>query len=369
MRQTRQNDDTPVEIASPLFTTEFTLLVELCRLAFSSGDPEHVDELGKSADWQRLVRLARFHRVQGLVALALRRIDLAPPTEVGVLSADAETIAVTGLRQAHECHQIHALAAAGGIPLLFLKGLTVGALAYDNPFLKTGWDIDLLVDASDLPRAAELLRSRGFQLVIPRHGSDLASWHGGRKESLWTRSGDEMHVDLHTRLADNPRLISGIDIRSPVQNVEVAAGIALPTLIYDELFAYLCVHGASSAWFRLKWITDVVALLSRCSPGEIERLYGRSQQLGAARAAGQALLIADSLYGTLSGTNLRHPLRDSRACRWLADTALRQLAAEPIEPTSIPLGTWRIHLTQLFLQPGIAFKLTELGRQLRDATS
>ena len=49
--------------------------------------------------------------------------------------------------------------------------------------------------------------------------------------------------------------------------------------------------------------------------------------------------------------------------------ALRQLAGsgEPVEPTSIPGGTLRIHFTQFFLLPGIAFKVSELLRQARAA--
>jgi hypothetical protein len=178
-------------------------------------------------------------------------------------------------------------------------------------------------------------------------------------------------VELHTRVADNGQLIPGITVHSPTQSVEVAPGITLPTLAGDELFAYLCVHGASSAWFRLKWVTDFAALLHPCPPAEIERLYGRSQQLGACRSAGQALLLADALYGTLEGTGLRESLARGRATATLASAALRQLTgrAEPIEPTSVTLGTWRIHWTQFLLCPGAGFKLREFSRQLQHAIS
>jgi len=79
----------------------------------------------------------------------------------------------------------------------------------------------------------------------------------------------------------------------------VAPGIRLPTLARDEQFAYLCVHGASSAWFRLKWISDLAGVLHGQSGEMIERLFERSQALGAERAAGQALLLADRLFGSL----------------------------------------------------------------------
>ena len=88
---------------------------------------------------------------------------------------------------------------------------------------------------------------------------------GGTK-SARNRSGTRQGAissRLHTRVADHPDLLSQVGIDSPIQIVTVAKHIALPTLARDELFAYLTVHGASSAWFRLKWITDLAALLAR----------------------------------------------------------------------------------------------------------
>ena len=179
-----------------------------------------------------------------------------------------------------------------------------------------------------------------------------------------------VQIDLHTRLADNLQLIPDIDVRSPLQWVEVAKGISLPTLGPHHLFAYLAVHGASSAWFRLKWIADFAALVGSYPPAEIEHLWARSQDLGAGRAADQALLLADSLFGSLEASgDLKQRLLRDRASKRLFKAALNELSgrAEPIEPTSRTLGTATIHWTQLLLLPGIEFKIAELLRQSRAA--
>ena len=150
----------------------------------------------------------------------------------------------------------------------------------------------------------------------------------------------------------------------------MAPGIELPTLADDELFAYLAVHGSSSAWFRLKWITDFAATIQGKPPEALERLYRRSQQLGAGRAPAQALLLADLLFESLcEAPALKRSLeRDSRN-RWLCRMAYRQLAGrpEPGEPTSRTLGTAAIHVSQFLLLPGPAFKLSEFVRQGRAA--
>jgi hypothetical protein len=163
-------------------------------------------------------------------------------------------------------------------------------------------------------------------------------------------------------------LIPAVGITSPRQEVEVAPGITLPTLARDEVFAYLCVHGASSAWFRLKWIADLSALLSTCRVEEIERLYQRSQHLGAGRAATQALLLSATTFGTAAGSELERRLKGELANRWLADAAWGQLIRDE-EPTQFRFGTATSHLTQLFLLPGLGFRLRELWRQLSDMRS
>ena len=355
---------------TPTATPEFRLIAECCGL-YGRASPEFTERSLPVLDWNRFLRLARFHRVQGLVWEALAPRAAHIPADVSQsLAADAADIAADNLRAAVECAALQDEFAAAGVPLLFIKGLTVGALAYRRSSIKSASDIDLLIPDCELDRSTGLLRQRGYVPVIPQGASSsaLRRWHRVRKESLWAKVGPSLEVDLHTRLADSRRLIPGIGIGSPLQIVEVARGIELPTLGNDELFAYLAVHGASSAWFRLKWITDLAALVARHPAAEIERLYRRSQELGAGRAAAQALLLADRLFDALAEVpDLGRELRADRTSRWLARTAFRQLAArpDPVEPTSAPLGTAAIHATQFLLLPGAAFKASELVRQIR----
>jgi hypothetical protein len=235
-----------------------------------------------------------------------------------------------------------------------------------------GWDIDLLVPLPAVAEAAARLEAAGYRLDFPagpRAREKLPLFHQHWKESVWKSADGSLTVELHTGLSDSPALLPEVGMDSPAQTVEVAKGRFLPTLGPDELFAYLCVHGASSAWFRLKWIADVAALLAAAPPAEIERLYRRSQQLGAGRAPAQALLLCQRLFGTPLPPALAEELGADRTSRWLLAVALRMLAGRALatELHHIRFGTFSIHLMQLGLMPGLRFKLGEARRQLVDA--
>lgn len=350
---------------------EFHLAAECCRAAFGDADSSKIGQLAEKADWPRFLTLVRFHRVQGLVWKTLATTDVGQPASIAeAIATDARAIAAANLSASVECGELQRRFDGAGINGLFLKGLTLGALAYGIPWVKAAVDIDLLVSPAHLMGAAAVFGEAGYELCLPPSNlASLRKWHRLHKESAWSHRGSGSQIDLHTRLADNPRLIPTIGLASPRQEVQIADGLALPTLAKDELLAYLAVHGASSAWFRLKWVTDLAALLHQSTAEEIEHLYRRSQQLAAGRAAAQALLLADALYETLDGLpHLKRELEADRASRWLTQVALRQLAREePVEPTAVRGGTAAIHYTQLMLLPGLGFKLSELVRQVRVA--
>jgi hypothetical protein len=347
---------------------EFKFLVECCRLSFARSDGLPILDPAGSLNWAGFLRLARFHRVQGLVANALSSFADMVPNEVVVdIAADARAIAAHNLLLTLESERLLTAFAEAGTPLLFLKGLPLGVLAYGSPALKSAIDVDLLIDPADLGTAAKLMREAGYGFVIPRPSRDdrrLHNWHRIAKESVWVKGTPKSQIDLHTRTADNRRLIPRIDVHSPRQYVRFGGKLDLPTLADDELFAYLAVHGASSAWFRLKWISDFAALLDGRSSDELLHRYRCSQELGAGRAAGQALLLANELFGTLASTPaLADELRRDRVIVSLYRTALKLLTSGAKEPTHHRFGTVPIHRSQFQLLPGMSFKLLELSHQ------
>jgi len=347
---------------------EFKLAVECCKSGFRGSRPK-AQAVPADVDWSRFSKYVAFHRIEGLAADFLAENGgAAPPKVRSALSEAAASIAARNLEATADCRAISRAFKRAAIPLLFLKGLPVSVLAYRKPLIKAAIDIDLLIDPKDLSPAATALRQCGYALAAPRESPNdgtLKAWHRAWKESVWVKRGTGQ-VDLHTRLTDHPRLIEGITVHSRSQIVNAGNEVLLPTLAPEELFAYLAVHGATSSWFRLKWISDFAGLLHDRSGEEIEHLYRRSQELGAGRAPGQALLLADELFGTLEqAPSLRQRLIEDGATRRLYLTALGLLTREPREPTSQLMTTVGIRWRQLHLLPGPGYTLSELAGQIR----
>jgi hypothetical protein len=351
-------------------TPEFELVAACCRWPADAAADERIRAAAQAVDWPLVAAVSARHRVDALVAHGLARAGVAVPDAVaGPLREGARRILIENLGLAAESARVRAGMEAAGVRPLFVKGVTLAALAYGSLAYKHGWDIDLLVAREQLEPAAAALDSAGYALILPkapRSRERLAEWHAHWKESVWKHRESGVHVELHTSLYDHPAVLSEVGPHSPALEVEVAPGIRLPTLGRDALFAYLCVHGASSAWFRLKWIADLAALLGGASEEEVERLYRRSQALGAGRASAQGLLLARRLFGLDLPAALAAELERDRVNRWLLAVAMRKLAGRTVtrEVTDTPLGTATIHLMQLGLLPGVRFKLSEIGRQL-----
>jgi len=352
-------------------TPEFRLVLACCLRPSVAQRRERVRHLADGVDWDLVQRIAQRHRVEGLVWNGLGEASVPLPEAEGIqrLRERALAIARDNLFMTRESIRLKRLFGDAGIGVLFFKGITLGQLAYGTAAVKMGRDVDVLIHVGDVEKAARILEAEGYALITPEGAgarSQLGLWHRHWKESVW-RSGDRrIYVELHTALADNPALLQGVGMDAPLQEVPVGSGETLPTLAIEPLFAYLCVHGASSAWFRLKWAADLAALLSSCTPEEIDALFRRSQQLGAGRAAAQALLLCHRLFETPLPPALLAELQGKRVNRLLLAVALRKLTGRSAvrEVQDLRLGTATIHLSQAALLGGWRFAAGEIRRQL-----
>jgi hypothetical protein len=336
------------------------LVVACCRDVPRGGALDSVRELAAGADPVQVAAVAKRHRVEGIVHHALSRAGVSSP-----LADAAAHIARRNLVQAAEAKRVDDLLEAAAIARVFVKGATLEMLAWESLALKTSVDIDLLVDPARYRDACAILFEAGYRCTHPGDfpPARIEAYALRAKDSVWYHRRRGIQIDLHHRLAANPSLLPAISAHSPSQMVELAPGIALPTLAPDALFAYLSVHGALTAWSRLKWAADLNALVSR--EPDLEALYRRALPLAPGRATAQGLLLCEALFGLPLGPLAQELRRDSRNL-WLRGVALATLVrgGPQRELSDQRLGTARLHYSILFLQPGWRYKASDLGRQL-----
>lgn len=354
---------------------ELELVVACCRWPRSAQRNAAIRRAAEPPiAWTHLRDVAARHRVEGLVHDGLKLAGVAVPQAIeDELSREAAGIARQNLVFAAASVRLQTEFATAKIGFLFVKGVTLNILAYGSLGLKRGWDIDVAVDPTAYEHACRVIQEGGYRCVSP--GPDcsqeqLRAWVARHKHTIW-RNRNLVHVELHSSLVDNPLLLSEVSVKSPRQEVRVASGMELSTLNSDALFSYLCVHGASHAWSRLKWIADVAALLKDAGPAEIERIYAVSQGLGAGRASGQALLLCARLFGLDLGVSLQPALRRDLVTRMLVRLALGSMVrgGAGAELDAQTFGTVPIHLSHFFLLGGWLYKGAELRRKLMPSQS
>ena len=318
-------------------------------------------------DWQRVARLSSLHRVDGLVHAALSQID-APAEVKSDLARRAKALARENLSLAAEAIRLDRLFAEARIPVLFLKGLTLAVLAYGNLAVRHGKDIDLLVAAEEADAATKLIERAGYRRHDPPptlSDHQVKSLRGLRKDSSFYLEDGTFEVELHWRLLDNPYLMRAAGAASP-RRVPVGTQATLATLADEDLFAYLCAHGANHCWYRLKWLADIGALIARKPQHEIARLYDAAVARGVGPAAAQALLLCNRLLGLTLSDELSAKLRADRRVLWLEEIALWAMTSgnEETVPPEIPFGASRITFSHYLLRLNVPYWLKELRIQL-----
>ncbi len=348
------------------FSPEFRLTAACCRLDGPARDAA-VRAVATEVHWDRLLQIVARHRVEGLVYAALAAARVAPPPDVAARLREAATaIAAESLALAAESARLQAALDRAGLVNLVLKGAALDGLAWGRLGLKRAWDIDLLVLPDDAMAARGVLEATGYELGDPTDpgAAAFAIWVGLSKESAFRHRQTGRIVELHWRLADAAGLLPDLSAASPTQTASVAGALTLRTLAEAELIAYLCVHGASHAWSRLKWLADLGALLARRTEAERADLYARAQDLGAGNTAALAFRLCARLLDIPIPAAVGTEIAANRKAARLETLALDALDGGGATEIAARRGfNDRILLSQFLFADGWAFRLAELRRQ------
>lgn len=316
-------------------------------------------------DWDHFLRVVTRHRVTGLVSEALSTSLFEAPDHVATeINSRAAGLVRENLALAAEAIRLQQLFSTASLPALFVKGSSLAILAYANLGLRESKDLDLFVSPDLLQDAIKLLESSGYRRVDPPASASDAQMQlllRLRKDLMYFNSERDVYIELHWRLLLNPYFMDEGSIVTSSRMVAITGTNTLRTLGREDLFAYLCAHGAQHWWYQLKWLADVGALLA-ADFNSTEYLYRSAERKGVGQAAAQAILLCERLLQTPVPGDLAAFLRKRPWMEWLEATALHAITAGhgALEPRQIPLGTTRGSLSCFLLGRTWRYRLAEL---------
>jgi hypothetical protein len=325
-------------------------------------------------DWPLVLRIAKRHQVIALVHEGLTRVQSDAPSDiVREISTQAATQARKNLMMARESLRLGRLFDDAKLPAVFVKGAALAILAFGNLGLRASQDIDLLVPYDALPLATSLLLRVGYRRFDPPpeiSEAQLRLVMPFRKDLGFVDESTGLRIELHWRLFLNPHAMDETSITTASRFVPLAGTAGLRTLGDEDLFTYLCLHGALHWWNRLKWLADVNALLASVPDEGFERLIRAAQARGAERAAAQALLLCRRLLATPLPDRLIATFARGPAIRWLQATALSAMATGQgdLDPHDVRFGTTRGSLSTFLLRRSRRYRLAELYIQMTNQT-
>jgi Uncharacterised nucleotidyltransferase len=297
----------------------------------------------RASDPSALLAAANLH---GVLPAAIRAIaSLAagctaePPANgfagaLGTARANAALQAGFGLMLRHHGKRATKAFEAECIEGAVVKGAVAAERLYGDASLRTFTDIDVLVGAAHRARAADVMRSLGFELFTfgDRVGKDY-------EEDKWLlKEEPRAMVEVHTNLVHSPKLRASMSV-SYQDVLEAGDGdCAAPT----ALLFVAAAHAAIGHQFdRLQQLVDIVqAGRGAAGPIDVERLRRVCRRAGVLFGVVTAIELAGRTFGEFRCTDLARRLDPAYARCWRRLLVTPGVVVSAQTPERV-LGSWR----------------------------
>lgn len=327
-------------------SNEFELAALCAAWPPASADVGELRRRAAIVDWDVFSKIVRRHRVASVVDAGLRNAGLGVPAPV---RDAARSSAFVALRHTAETYRLQAAAKAAKMEVVFLKGPALAQEAFGDCGMRHSKDIDLLVAPADRERIWALMATEGYNRRNPGPGAtpeQLALFVKRCKDSTFHHPVRAVEVEVHWRMSSS--LIE--EAQSPSRTVSLKGLGEVSVLEEDDEFIYLCRHGSRHAWMRLKWLSDIGALLN-ASPDAPKRFWRAAERARATLPVETAMRLSARLFHTrLPDALARQPGLRVQA---LMAVSFKAMAASGgwAEPHETLFGKAAEHLAVLILAP------------------
>jgi hypothetical protein len=343
-----------------VYSPEFDLVLACLRWPVETVDGDRIRSLARQPiRWPYLLEILHHHKV---VPLFLRNIETFAPgcmpgDAAAALHAAGAANDETCIRRTSQVLLLHRFFREQEIDHRIFKGVPLAITAFQDPALRDAGDIDLLVAEKDLFRAGEILRVQGYVRLDPQARLTrrrLRSYLAHQKDFSYGHPLSDVIIDLHWRLFRNSFLPANAGLADVGEEWVDLGSERVATLPAPRLLLYLCIHGALDGWLRLKWLTDIGALVHAMTPEQVASTVNMAKQQQALPQLSAAILLCEELLGlrlpsaptalleSLDGHDVRvaHILRFSK--RLVTSNQYRPIR-EQIPSTQWFLNEFRLH--------------------------
>jgi len=211
------------------------------------------------------------------------------------------------LRASGEAAAVLRMLADDGFQPLVLKGQSVAARLWPEPWMRPTGDIDVLLEEGAIGDAIAALTRRGFRAVETER---RARWQPRLHAIDLDRGG--MPIDLHSHLFSS--IGSGLDTRAVLDRAVPGNLFDVPVRVLapaDEIL-FLLIHAAKHGAVRTKWLLDLHAARLVYPPEAWTEAGERAIAIAATRPAWAAARLMGSRppWPPLVASKLRPSLPD-----------------------------------------------------------
>lgn len=282
--------------------------------------------------WQAWMALARKQRVSALLGRSLQQKGVAAllPDEVAAeLKAAPKRTAMQNLLRYGELRRFLTAAQEEQIPVVLLKGIYLSDAVYGNAGLREMTDIDLLVPAECLQRAAAILISMGYQPLQPIC-PELVLKTNHHLPPLVRQGYANFEIHWNLLDPDEPGYVSPEGFLQRAVPVRVA-GCAALALSPEDLLLHLCYHTSFHHHFAfgLRPSCDIAVVIEQFGPRlDWQVMTDRATEFGWQRGVYLALCLARDLVGAAVPEKVLKGLQSVEMKADIAELARRQIFSE-----------------------------------------
>lgn len=276
-----------------------SLLICCARLNPESSCTDSLKQIAVSIkDWHPVFDMAARHGLIGFLYLNLNKFcrEILPPKVLATLKKMYLKNAARNLELCGKLIQI-----AGGlnkhhIPIVAFKGPAQSQLLYEDIFLRSFADLDILVRPKDALRAISGLKEMGLLTEVEIPASQMKVYMKNENFLGLKNRADTLHVDLHWeitgRYSINPVYFEDLETR--FQQVEIL-NHKITTLSCEDSLIHLCVHGTSHCWEKLEFISAVAEIINRNRIKDWNFVLNNAKRQNCMRMVLLGLVLAEAL--------------------------------------------------------------------------